>query len=89
LIGAHVIQTGHGACWADCWPTPRALLVESAGNYTLSGDVHALATAEIQPHIKGFVATAEAFAPLLRAAFPDIPAAAVHDTVRHKSRLQT
>lgn len=23
-----------GACWADRWPNPRALLVETAGNYS-------------------------------------------------------
>jgi GNAT superfamily N-acetyltransferase len=72
LVGSHVIQTGQGACWADRWPEPRAVLVETAGNYTLLGDVHALTSAEIQPHIKGFVDIAEAFAPLLRATFPDL-----------------
>lgn len=72
LIGSHVIQTGHGACFADRWPDPRAVLVETAGNYTLLGDARALTPAELRPHVRGFVETSEAFAPLLEAAFPDV-----------------
>jgi RimJ/RimL family protein N-acetyltransferase len=72
LIGSHVIQTGHGACLVDRWPAPRVVLVETAGNYTLSGEAQVLAPADLQPHIEGFVDTTEAFAPLLRAAFPDV-----------------
>jgi hypothetical protein len=37
LVGPHVITTGKGAAWVGHWPEPRALLVESAGNYTLVG----------------------------------------------------
>ena len=72
LPGPHVIVTGHGRCWVDRWPAPRAVLVETGGNYSLLGDPGALAPADIQPHIKGFVDAPEAFAPLLRAAFPDL-----------------
>ncbi len=36
LVGPHVIATGHGRCWVDHWPTPRAVLVETAGNYSCS-----------------------------------------------------
>lgn len=72
LIGSHVIQTGHGTCRVDRWPEPRVVLVETAGNYALLGDAQALTPADLQPHIEGFVETSEAFAPLLRAAFPDV-----------------
>jgi RimJ/RimL family protein N-acetyltransferase len=71
LVGLHVINTGHGRCWADRWPSPRAVLVETAGNYSLAGDPDALTPADLQPHIAGFVEVPEAFVPLLRAAFPD------------------
>jgi RimJ/RimL family protein N-acetyltransferase len=72
LIGLHIIQTGHGICLVDRWPAPQAVLVESAGHYTLLGDAEVLAPEDVQPHIKGFVETSEAFLPLLKAAFPDL-----------------
>lgn len=72
LPGPHVIATGHGHCWVDRWPSPRAVLVETGGNYSLLGDPSVLAPADIQPHIKGFVDAPEAFVPLLHAAFPDL-----------------
>lgn len=71
LIGSHVIHTGNGACFVDRWPMPQVVLVETAGNYTLLGEAQALTPADLQPHIKGFVETSEAFVPLLKAAFPD------------------
>ena len=70
MIGLHVIQTGNGACLADRWPDPRALLVETAGNYTLLGEGQALSPEDLRPHIAGFVDTSEDFVPLLKAAFP-------------------
>jgi hypothetical protein len=72
LVGLHVIHTGNGACFVDSWPAPQAVLVETAGNYTLLGAPQALTPTDIQPHIKGFVETAVAFLPLLEAAFPDV-----------------
>jgi GNAT superfamily N-acetyltransferase len=72
LPGPHVIATGHGRCWVDRWPVPRAVLVEAGGNYSLLGDPGALAPADIQPHINGFVDAPEPFAALLCAAFPDL-----------------
>jgi RimJ/RimL family protein N-acetyltransferase len=72
LVGSHVIHTGNGACFVDRWPAPQVVLVETAGNYTLLGAAQALTPADIQPHIKGFVETSEAFVPLLKAAFPDV-----------------
>ncbi len=72
LVGADVIATGHGRCWVDRWPTPRAVLVETAGNYTLLGNPDVLAPEDIGPHIRGFVDASASFAPLLHAAFPDL-----------------
>ncbi len=67
LVGSHIVQTGHGAGWADRWPAPRALLVEVAGNYSLAGDPSALRPADLTP-LAGFVEAPEPWLPLLRAA---------------------
>jgi RimJ/RimL family protein N-acetyltransferase len=72
LIGPHVIHTGHGACFVDRWPNPRAVLVNTAGNYTLRGEPRALSPADLRPHIIGFVETSADFVPLLKAAFPEV-----------------
>jgi hypothetical protein len=72
LVGMHVIQTGHGRCLADCWPNPRAILVEAAQNYALLGDLAALTPESLRPHVEGFVEAQESFAPLLKAAFGQI-----------------
>jgi hypothetical protein len=72
LVGAHVIATGCGACWVDRWPAPRAVLVETGGNWSLVGDPQALTTERLQPRIKGFLDADEAFAPLIHAAFPAV-----------------
>jgi RimJ/RimL family protein N-acetyltransferase len=72
LIGSHILQTGNGACFVDRWPAPQAILVETAGNYTLLGQASALTPADLHPHLQGFVETSEAFVPLLQAAFPKV-----------------
>jgi RimJ/RimL family protein N-acetyltransferase len=69
LIGLHVIQTGHGACWVDRWPNPRAVLVETAGNYSLAGDPNVLRPDSLKRLVQGFVEAPPKFTPLLRAAF--------------------
>jgi GNAT superfamily N-acetyltransferase len=71
LVGSHLVHTGHGAAWADRWPAPRALLVETGGNYSLAGDPAALAPADL-PHLAGFIEAPEPFVPLLRAACDDL-----------------
>ena len=38
MIAQHLLGTGNGSCLADRWPAPRALLVETGGNWTLAGD---------------------------------------------------
>lgn len=72
LIGAHVIAAGCGECWVDSRPAPRALLAETGGNYLLLGDAQALTPDDLRPLVKGFVDADEAFAPLIRAAFPEV-----------------
>lgn len=72
LIGLHVIQSGHGSCWVDCWPDPRALYVETARNGSLVGDPNVLTPAMIRNVVVGFVEAPPAFAPLLKTTFPDL-----------------
>src|SRR5581483_985381 len=72
LIGPHVINTGNGTMWADRWPEPRALLIESAGNYALVGQPDAINPAALAPLVVGFVDAAESFALLLHETFPDL-----------------
>src|ERR671930_2534147 len=69
LVGLHVIQTGNGACFAERWPNPRAVAVESAGNYALAGDPDALQPRDLKQRIVGFVEAPERFMPLLTATF--------------------
>jgi RimJ/RimL family protein N-acetyltransferase len=71
-IGLHIINTGNGACFADRWPGPRAVLADSAGNYFLSGEPDYLAPGDLQGQISGFVEAPEQFVPLLQATFPDL-----------------
>jgi GNAT superfamily N-acetyltransferase len=70
LVGLHVLHTGHGTGWADRWPDPRAVAVETGGNWALLGDPGALRPSDLAARVTGFVAAPERFAPLLRAAFP-------------------
>jgi RimJ/RimL family protein N-acetyltransferase len=72
LCGPHVIGTGRGALFADRWPEPRAVLAAVAGNYALRGDPTAVRPDWLQDRLAGFVDAPEAFAPLLREAFPDL-----------------
>lgn len=72
LIGLHVLHTGHGHAWVDRWPEPRAILTETAGNYSLTGDPDALTPGDLRPLISGFVEAPDAFVPLLRTTFPDL-----------------
>jgi hypothetical protein len=70
LIGLHVIQTGNGACFVDRWPDPQAVLVDTAGNYGLSGDPGAFTLADLRSRLHGFVEASNDFLPLLKTAFP-------------------
>jgi GNAT superfamily N-acetyltransferase len=68
LVAQHVMATGHGSCLADRWPDPRALVVETGGNWTLAGDPGALDPAALRGRVVGFVETPAEFEPLLAAA---------------------
>ena len=72
LIGLHVIQTGHGHAWADRWPNPHAILTETAGNYSLTGDPNAFAPDDLRLLISGFVEAPDIFVPLLQKTFPHL-----------------
>ncbi len=72
LVGLHVIHTGNGSCFVDRWPDPRAVLVETAENYALTGVPAALQPVDLQPWIAGFVDAPEPFVPLLRTTFADV-----------------
>jgi RimJ/RimL family protein N-acetyltransferase len=72
LVGLHVINTGNGTCHVDRWPNPRAILVDTAGNYSLAGDPAALEPDDLKPWITGFVEAPKCFLPLLEATFPDV-----------------
>jgi RimJ/RimL family protein N-acetyltransferase len=67
LIAQHLIATGNGSCLADRWPEPRALVVETGGNYTVAGDPDALDPGRLRGLIEGFVEAPAAFEPLLAA----------------------
>jgi ribosomal protein S18 acetylase RimI-like enzyme len=72
LVGLHLLQTGNGTCFVDTWPNPRAVLVDCARNYSLTGDPEALQPNDLKDRVSGFLDTSERFLPLLRAAFPDM-----------------
>jgi GNAT superfamily N-acetyltransferase len=73
LIGLHVVQTGHGTCFVDRWPAPRAVLVGSGFSYALVGEPDVLGPGDLQAHLAvGSVDAAERFEPLLRATFPAV-----------------
>ena len=72
LLGLHVLQTGNGACFVETWPNPRAVLVDCAGNYSLTGDPEALQPDDLKDRVTGVLDTSERFLPLLRAAFPEM-----------------
>lgn len=72
LIGLHLLNTGHGTAWADRWPEPRAIYVESAQNGALAGDPTALTPDMLRRVVVGFIDAPATFVPLLRATFPDL-----------------
>jgi hypothetical protein len=72
LVAQHVLGTGNGTCLADRWPDPRALVVQTGGNYTLAGDPDALDPGDLRDRVAGFVEAPAAFVPLLRAAFGEV-----------------
>ncbi|MCE7982928.1 MAG: GNAT family N-acetyltransferase [Caldilinea sp. CFX5] len=72
LIGLHLLNGGHGTAWADRWPAPQAIYVETAQNGSLAGDPTALTPAMIRDVVVGFIEAPAAFVPLLQEVFPDL-----------------
>lgn len=72
LIGQHILHTGIGDAYADCWPGPGGLLLEVAGNYTLFGNPDVFSPGELQAKINGFLDAPDDFKPLIDAAFPEV-----------------
>ena len=71
LVGLHVLNTGHGACYVDRWPGPRAVLAESGRNYALVGEPDMLAPVDLLARIAlGMIDAPARFEALLQAAFP-------------------
>ncbi|HEY5879545.1 MAG TPA: GNAT family N-acetyltransferase, partial [Nakamurella sp.] len=71
VIFSHVRHSGIGRCMVDRWPDPRAVLVESGGNYDLRGNPEALADSALDD-VAGFVQASSAFEPLLRRIDPGV-----------------
>jgi hypothetical protein len=72
LVAQHVLGTGNGTCLADRWPDPRALVVQTGGNYTLAGDPGVLDPGDLRGRVAGFVEAPAPFVPLLLAAFGEV-----------------
>jgi len=72
LLGLHAIHTGLGQFFAFRWPEPRALLIETVGNYSLSGDPEAFAPTDLIGRITGEVDAPQSFLPLLQKSFPEM-----------------
>jgi RimJ/RimL family protein N-acetyltransferase len=65
LIGLHVLNTGHGRCFVDRWPEPRAVVAETTDNFALRGDPAALRPHDLVGMIRGFVEAGSTWGPLL------------------------
>src|SRR5918999_149202 len=53
MIAQHLLGTGNGSCLADRWPGPRALAVETGGNWALAGDPAAFDPAAVAGRVAG------------------------------------
>ncbi|MFN8526522.1 MAG: hypothetical protein U0821_25755 [Chloroflexota bacterium] len=71
LLGLHVLQTGHGACFVDRWPDPRAALFESRHNGMMVGDPTAFQPSDLE-RLQGLVQANQAFVPVLVETFPEL-----------------
>ncbi|MBM7787672.1 GNAT family N-acetyltransferase [Tenggerimyces flavus] len=72
-VAQHVAYTGVGMAFADRCPEPRVLLFQLDTNYALLGDPDAVTvTAPDLAALRGPIAAASSFEPVLRAAFPSL-----------------
>jgi hypothetical protein len=72
LVGPHILGTGHGAMFADRWPSPRAILAGTGGNWALRGDPGVLTPGVLAEAVHGFVDASESFLALLHEGFEDL-----------------
>src|SRR5262249_49556086 len=72
LVAAHVLETGHGACFADRWPDPRTAVFQTGDNFVLGGDPAALMAEDLRQRVNGFVDASTDFEPLLVQVFPTL-----------------
>jgi len=72
LVGMHLLKTGNGACFANCWPNPAAVLASTADNYALMGQPDSLQPARLKEKITGFIGAPAPFVPLLKETFSDL-----------------
>lgn len=72
MVGLHMIGTGHGACFADRWPEPRAVLSASGNNYSLLGDPAALVASDLVELVSGLLDAPPEFEPLLAGLDPEL-----------------
>jgi RimJ/RimL family protein N-acetyltransferase len=72
LLSLHALTTGLGRFYADCWPEPRAFLVETTGNYSLQGDPNVLSPHDLIDRITGVLDAPLSFRPLLQESFPEM-----------------
>jgi hypothetical protein len=70
LIGLHVLNTGHGRCFVDRWPEPRAVLAKTTDNFALRGDPAALSARDLRGVVRGFVEADASWRPVLREVDP-------------------
>ncbi len=70
LVAAHVLDTGHGVCYASDWPNPRAVFFQTGDNYVLAGEPSALSADDMREHVNGFVDCPQRFDAVLLEAFP-------------------
>jgi RimJ/RimL family protein N-acetyltransferase len=69
-VGAHVLNTGNGACWVDRWPAPRAVLAETVTNYHIAGAVQHFDLGRLRQQVAGVVDTTDALHGSMTGLFP-------------------
>src|SRR5579871_2658701 len=72
LVAAHVLETGHGVCYADRWPGPRAVFFQTGDNYVLAGEPAVLSPEDARQRVTGFIDCPRRFDEVLLEAFPSM-----------------
>lgn len=72
LVGMHVINTGHGACFVDRWPEPQAAFIATADNGALVGNPNTAFLFKLRGQMANFVEAPGQWEPALRSVFPKL-----------------